>query len=344
MKENDKWQAVKNNNADYDGSFIYAVKTTGIYCRPSCNSRLPKRENVDYFSTSSDAETAGYRPCKRCFVSQADAEAIVKQACIYIAAQESIPKLEAVAAHVGLSANYFQKLFSDVLGISPRSYKDSQRQSAFKSLLQQGDDISGALHEAGFGSPSRVYEFANRYLGMTPKTYKQGGKHQQIGYTVVKTALGQLLIAATEKGLCKVSLGDDADALREELEREFHAADLVEADAHLREWTQSLIDYLAGRAPWPNLPYDLQATAFQRQVWEWLRSIPAGTTYHYDEVAKAIGKPKAARAVARACASNPVALVIPCHRILPKSGGVGGFRWKPERKKELLEIERRLAV
>ena len=344
MKDDKKWQAVQSNNAHYDGSFIYAVKSTGIYCRPSCKSRLPKRENVEYFHDGGEAEAAGYRPCKRCFVSQADAEDMVKKACVFIGAQANIPKLDVVAAHVGLSANYFQKLFSDVLGISPRSYRDSRRQTTFKTLLQQGDDISGALHEAGFSSTSRVYEFANRYLGMTPKAYQQGGKHQKIGYTVVDTSLGKLLIAATEKGLCKVSLGDDPNALCMELVREFHAAELVEADGHLREWTQSLIDYLAGRAPWPSLPYDLQATAFQRQVWEWLRSIPAGTTYHYDEVAKAIGKPKAARAVAGACAGNPVALVIPCHRILPKSGGVGGFRWKPERKKELLEIERRLAL
>jgi AraC family transcriptional regulator of adaptative response/methylated-DNA-[protein]-cysteine methyltransferase len=344
MKESDKWQAVKENDADYDGRFVYAVKTTGIYCRPSCRSRLPKRENVVYFDACRVAEAAGYRACKRCFVSQADAEDVVKKACAYIDAQENLPTLDAVAGHVGLSANYFQKLFSEVLGISPRSYRDSRRQHDFKTLLRQGDDISGALHEAGFGSSSRIYEFAGRNLGMTPNAYRKGGAHQQISYTVVKTALGQLLLAATAKGICKVSLGDDAGALRTELAREFHAAELLEADDHLREWTQSLIDYLAGRAPWPNLPYDLRATAFQRLVWEWLRSIPAGTTYHYDEVAKAIGRPKAARAVAQACARNPVALVIPCHRILPKSGGVGGFRWAPERKRELLKIERRLAL
>ena len=344
MNDNEKWQAVQSNDADYDGRFIYAVKSTGVYCRPSCKSRLPKRENVEYFHDSKAAEGVGYRPCKRCFVSQSDAETIVKKACAFIAARESSPKLDDVAAHVGLSANYFQKLFSGVLGISPRSYHDEQRQTTFKSLLKQGDDISGALHEAGFSSTSRVYEFADRYLGMTPKAYQRGGKNQKIGYTIVDTILGKLLIAATEKGLCKVSLGDDANALSMELSCEFHAAELVEADGDLRAWTQSLVDYLAGRAPWPSLPYDLQATAFQRQVWEWLRSIPVGTTYHYDEVAKAIGNPKAARAVARACARNPVALVIPCHRILPKSGGVGGFRWTPERKKELLAIERRLAL
>ncbi len=339
MKTETKWQAVISNDAHYDGVFVYAIKTTGIYCKPSCKSRTPNHVNVEYYKTNEQAETAGYRACKRCLARQVNSQEIIKKACAFIVAQDGIPKLSAVAAHVGLSPNHFQKIFSDGLGISPRSFSDNHRQQVFKKLLQQGDDISGALYEAGFSSSSRVYEFAHRYIGMTPKAYQQGGKNHQIWYSLVSCALGMMLIAATEKGICSVQLGDDENALRIKLAQEFHGADLIESDKQLTKWTQVLVDYLAGQAAWPMLPYDLKATAFQRKVWDHLRTIPAGQTYNYSDVANALGQPKAARAVARACATNPVALVIPCHRIIPKSGGVGGYRWAAERKQKLLELE-----
>jgi len=260
-------------------------------------------------------------------------------ACRYIEASEHIPTLSNVAEHVVLSPAHFQKIFSQALGISPRSYANAIRFDRFRRQLRQGDDISGALYDAGFGASSRVYEFADRYLGMTPKTYQGKGLGRTISYTIVDSALGDLVLAATEKGICAVRLGRGKKKLERELREEFAAAQFIRDDKHLRQWTQALIDYLAGAKPWPQLPYDVQATAFQRRVWEWLRAIPAGTTYNYAQVAAAIGQPTAARAVARACASNPVALVVPCHRIVPKSGGIGGYRWDPKRKRRLLKLE-----
>ena len=342
MKFEIYWNAVKQNDENFDSRFVYAVKTTGVYCKPSCRSRLPKKSNVEFFEEIQAAEEAGFRACKRCFYTQQSHVTTVKKACAFIAEQDSIPNLKTVASHVGMSPNHFQRVFSEALGISPRSYADAGRQEKFKTLLQDGESICGALYEAGFGSTSRVYEFANRYLGMTPKAYKQGGKSETIWFTVVDCSLGRLLIAATRNGLCSVSLSDDEKNLRLELAQEFHAAKLIESDSHLQQWSQALVQFLDGNESWPLLPYDIKATAFQRKVWEWLRTISPGQTYNYSDVAKAIGKPKAVRAVARACATNPVALVIPCHRIVPKSGGVGGYRWNPERKKAILEIEQKI--
>ena len=263
----------------------------------------------------------------------------IEKACAFISSAETLPTLEEVARHVGMSPTHFQKSFVRALGISPRAYADAGRQERLRQLLREGEPISGALYEAGFGSPSRVYEFAARYLGMTPKDYQQGGRAALVLFTVVPCPLGQLLVAATHKGLCSVRIGDDEDTLIRELETEFHSADLRPATDELKAWTQSLVDYIAGTAPWPLLPYDIKATAFQRKVWEWLRTIPPGETMTYGEAAEALGMPNAARAVARACATNPVALVIPCHRIVPKAGGVGGYRWAPDRKKQLLAVE-----
>ena len=301
MMTDSKWQAVLSNDADYDGIFVYGIKTTGVYCRPSCHSRIPKPENIEYFDTCEQAQQAGYRACKRCFVHWENAEHMIKSACAFIAIQKTTPKLQQVAGHVGLSANYFQQLFSEVLGISPRNYSNSHRQQRFRALLWQGDDISSAIYEAGFSASSRVYEFANRYLGMTPRAYQQGGKDYRIWFTVVSCNLGMLLIAATPRGICSVRLGDDESTLRAELGREFYAANLIESGKPFNDWTQVLVNYLSRKSPWPTLPYDLQATAFQRKVWDWLRTIPAGETYNYSDVAKAIGQPSAARAVARAC-------------------------------------------
>lgn len=262
------------------------------------------------------------------------------KACRHIEDAESLPTLLNVARHVELSPTHFQKVFTKALGISPRHYADAVRFKRLRRQLQAGDDISRALYDAGFGASSRLYEFADRYLGMTPKTYQVKGRGSIIRYTIVDSPLGNLLLAATAKGICAVRLGSSKRTLERELKKEFAAAQFVKNDKYLGQWIQALIDYLAGHRPWPLLPYDVQATAFQRRVWDWLRTIPAGTTYNYSEVAKAIGRPTAARAVARACATNPVALVIPCHRIVPKAGGVGGYRWDPDRKKKLLKLEK----
>ena len=262
------------------------------------------------------------------------------KACRHIEEAENLPALSNVAQQVELSPAYFQKIFTKALGISPRNYADAVRFKRFRRQLQMGDDISRALYEAGFGASSRLYEFAGRYLGMTPKEYQGKGRGIVIRYTITDSPLGNLLLAATEKGICAVRLGNNKRKLARELKKEFKAAQFVLNDKYLRQWIQALIDYLSGHKPWPMLPYDVQATAFQRRVWDWLRTIPSGTTYNYSQAAKAIGQPKAARAVARACATNPVALVIPCHRIVPKAGGVGGYRWNPDRKSKLLKLEK----
>ncbi len=263
------------------------------------------------------------------------------KACRLIEGAEELPTLADVAGEVRLSPAYFQRIFTKALGVSPRHYADAVRFNRLRKKLQTGDDISRALYDAGFGASSRLYEFAGRYLGMTPKVYKGKGAGMTIRYTITDSPLGALMLAATAKGICAVRLGNDKRALERELKKEFALAALLPNDAQMDKWIQALIDYLSGHRPWPVLPYDVQATAFQRRVWEWLRTTPVGKTYNYSQAAQAIGQPTAARAVARACATNPVALVIPCHRIVPKSGGVGGYRWEPRRKKELLELEKR---
>lgn len=266
-------------------------------------------------------------------------EKMVK-ACRYIEEKENLPNLSNVARYVNLSPSYFQKVFTKALTVSPRNYADAIRFDRLREGLKQGHDINHSLYDAGFGANSRLYEFAHQYLGMTPKTYQRKGQGMVISYTIVNSPLDYLLVAATKKGICSVKLGADKRELEQEFKKEFRSAQLIQNDKYLQKWTQFLIDYLSGRKPWPILPYDVQATAFQRRVWEALITIPSGKTYHYSELAKAIGQPTAARAVARACATNPVALVIPCHRILPKSGGVGGYRWDPKRKQRLLKLER----
>ncbi len=270
-------------------------------------------------------------------------EDIIQQACDYISSCEHLPSLGEVANHIGYSPSHFHRLFCQALGISPRDYADAERLKSFRESLKNDGDISDALYKAGYSSTSRVYEFSNLYLGMTPKSYKHGGKGQKIWFQISACPLGYILIAATEKGICSAHIDNDQNKLKQTLYQEFYAAELIESDKKLQDWTQKLIDYLAGDEDWPLLPYDVKATAFQRKVWDWLRTIPPGKTYHYNEVAAAIGQPNAARAVARACASNEVALVIPCHRIVPKSGGVGGYKWHPKRKTTLLETEKQLS-
>ncbi|MCA9400044.1 MAG: methylated-DNA--[protein]-cysteine S-methyltransferase [Candidatus Omnitrophica bacterium] len=264
---------------------------------------------------------------------------LVVQVCRYIEQQEHIPSLTEAAGQVNLSPGHLQRLFQQTLGISPRKYADAKRLKKFKEAVKQGEPITQALYEAGFGSSSRIYEFTHQYLGMTPRQYKTGGAAQAISYQIVNTPLGKLLIAITQKGICSMHFGSSGKNLKEALLKEFPHALKMTHHPQLTEWTQALINYLAGKNPWPLLPYDVKATAFQRKVWDFLRTIPPGQTYHYHEVAKAIGHPKASRAVGHACAVNQVALVIPCHRIVPVSGVPGHYRWGVERKKRILLCE-----
>ena len=336
------WSAVLERDASYDGVFFYGVATTGIYCRPQCPSRKPKRENAVLSFSRQALEQAGYRPCRRCQPDRqgpgVQADAVIAL-CRFIEESERIPSLSELADTANMSQSAVSRLFKDALGLTPREYADAHRTERFRGALRHGGGVLDAAYEAGYGSTSRVYDKTNGRLGMTPKSYQRRGSGMSIGYEVVSTPLGHLLVAATDNGVCAVKLGDDPDALVREVEHEFSAARMYRSLGPLSTWVIQLEDYLAGKLPWPELPYDVRATAFQRRVWDYLRRIPVGATKHYGEVAAELGQPTATRAVARACATNPVALVVPCHRVVGKNGSLTGFRWGIERKRALLDME-----
>ncbi len=343
LHEDALWAAVANRDASYDGVFYFGVRTTGVFCRPGCPSPLPKRENVAFAFSPAALLREGFRPCRRCRPDSAgrpDASiGTVVEICRFIEECKEMPALAQLAERAAMSESALLRLFRNALGITPREYADACRRQRFRKALRGGSGVLDASCEAGYGSTSRLYEGANAHLGMTPSAYRKGGKGQRIAWVVVGTPMGYLLVAATGKGISSVKLGDDPVPLVAEFKREFADAEFCEGDAQLAAWTELLVDYLSGRLPWPELPYDVRATAFQRRVWDFLRAIPAGATMHYSEVADALGQPRATRAVARACATNPVALVVPCHRIVPRGPGFAGFRWGIERKRKLLELE-----
>jgi len=330
----------------YDGEFVYAVRSTGIYCRPSCPSRRPRRPQVLFFAAPATAEQAGFRACRRC---RPDAPAVpdarvatVRAACGVLDAQPAEPwTLVRLARRVGTAPHRLQRAFRAVLGVSPRQYRAARRLQRFKTSLRKEKTVSPALYEAGYGSPSRVYETAATHLGMTPATYGRGGLGALIRYAIVTCPLGWLLVAATDRGICHISLGDSAPKVERAFRSEFPAAELVHDDAALRDWVTRLTAHLDGRERQLDLPLDVRATAFQLRVWKALQAIPYGTTRSYADIARAIGAPRATRAVARACATNPVALLIPCHRVVRQDGAPGGYRWDPKRKRALLEQEHR---
>ena len=346
LHEEALWHAVVERDASYDGVFCYGVTTTGIYCRPQCPSRKPKREHAVLSFSRPALEHAGYRPCRRCRPDRQgpgdEVDAVIRL-CRFIEEAEGIPTLSEVADVASMSESTVSRLFKSALGITPRDYADAHRTERFRETLRQRGDVLDAAYEAGYGSTSRVYENTNGRLGMTPKMYQKRGSGMRIGYEVVPTPLGHLLVAATDDGVCAVKLGSDSDALVGEMENEFSAAEMHRSLGPLSMWVTQLADYLAGKLPWPELPYDVRATAFQRKVWDYLRRIPVGSTKHYSEVAAELGQPTSTRAVARACATNPVALVVPCHRVVGKDGSLTGYRWGIERKKALLEMESHLA-
>ena len=352
MNEERYWQAVQMRDTNADGLFIYAVRSTGIYCRPTCPSRRPNREQVVFFQLPAAAERAGFRPCRRCRPEEADVREpqveLVQRACGYIAEQlDRAPTLDDIGRAVGLSPYHLQRTFKRIMGITPRQYADACRLGQLKARLKEGDDVTTALYEAGYSSSSRLYEQAPARLGMTPATYRRGGVGAHIRYAIANSPLGRLLVAATERGVCFVSLGDSDAELTAALVREYPGAtlepdisdELSAAQLGLSGWVQAILQHLRGQQPHLDLPIDIQATAFQWRVWEALRAIPYGDTRSYRAVAEALGQPTAARAVARACATNPVALVIPCHRVVGEDGGLRGYRWGAERKRALLEQE-----
>jgi len=349
MVEEQCWRAVQARTRTADGAFVYAVRTTQIYCRPSCPSRKPLRGNVEFFPLPEAAERAGYRACRRCRprdVPAGDpAVARVRRACAVIETSleeelDGAPSLGALAERVGSSPFHLQRLFKRHLGISPREYADARRLDRVKRMLRRGDGVAGALYEAGYGSASRLYERSDAQLGMTPATYKKGGRGASIAYTITASPLGRLLVGVTGRGVCAVSLGDDDAALVEGLLAEYPAASISRADARLMPTVAAILAHLSGAEPALDLPLDLRATGFQWRVWQELRRIPRGETTSYGAIAAAIGQPKAVRAVANACANNRVAVVIPCHRAIRQDGALGGYRWGVERKEKLLAAEK----
>ena len=339
------WDAVEGRDQGMNGVFLYAVLTTGIYCRPGCPARRPKRENVVYFRSREAAEQAGFRPCKRCkpnFTANPEGNwALVEKVCRYIDAHsDESTRLDALSRALGVSPFHLQRTFKALTGITPRAYADSRKLTALKEGLRQGHSVTRSLYDAGYGSSSRLYERAASQLGMTPSRYRKQGAGVKISYAIGGTAVGRVLIATTPRGICSIQFGESADALERALRREYRQAEVKRADRELAAQLRSVRDQIRGQRT-ERLPLDIQATAFQRLVWEQLRTIPRGATKSYSEVARAIGRPRSARAVARACATNPVAVAIPCHRVVREDGAMGGYRWGVERKQKLLTLERK---
>jgi AraC family transcriptional regulator, regulatory protein of adaptative response / methylated-DNA-[protein]-cysteine methyltransferase len=341
FKNDERWNLVLARDANADGQFVYAVKSTGVFCRPSCPSRRPRRENVEFFNSPALAQEAGYRSCHRCVPTRPNLQRqMVEAACRYLNDHlESTVTLETLSRHVGVSPFYFQRLFKRTLGISPRQYQQAQRANRFKNALRDDGRITDAIYNAGYSSSSRAYDNIPGQLGMTPSAFRRNGHGTVIRYSILSTQLGKLLIATTERGLCAVRFGDRESALISELRREFRAASISRDDQALQPVAGQVQALLRAGATTARIPLDIQGTAFQQQVWNKLREIPRGETRSYAEIAKAIGRPAAVRAVASACASNPVALVVPCHRVVQKNGSLAGYRWGMKRKAALLETE-----
>lgn len=343
LTEDDLFAALMARDPRADGRVYYAITSTGVYCRPVCPARKPLRKNVRYFLSPASAERAGFRACRRCHprdVPRDPAMDLVERACADIDAHvDEDCSLRAVADRIGGSPHHLQRTFKAMLGVSPKAYADARRIERFKASVRNGDDVTTALYDAGYGSSSRLYERADAELGMTPSAYREGGKGARVRYATAESPLGALLVAATERGLCAVRLGDDPAALVDELREELPAADVAGDDGSLADVLGQVLALIGGELPRADFPLDVRATAFQRRVWAELQAIPRGETRSYAEIARRIGQPAAARAVARACASNPVALVVPCHRVVQADGGLGGYRWGVERKAELLRRE-----
>ncbi len=346
VEENSYWRGVLERDRRLDGAFVFAVRSTGIYCRPSCPSRRPARKQVTFFPLPEAAERAGFRPCRRCHPRDTRASnpqtGLVRRVCERIDSNLEEPlKLQALSALLGTSPFHLQRTFKRLMGISPREYADARRMHRFKAHLREGKELTDAMYEAGYGSSSRLYERAASQLGMTPATYRKGGRGMTIGYTVANCPLGRVLVAATERGVCMVSLGDADAVLEAALVSEYPNAEIHRDAPELSKWVKAILSNLNGHERRLDLPLDVEATAFQRRVWQELRHIPYGRTRSYTEVARAIGRPRAVRAVARACATNPVSIVVPCHRVVREDGSLAGYRWGLERKQTLLKNELR---
>lgn len=339
-----RWQAFQSKSREFDGVFYLGVRTTGIFCRPSCRSRSPKRENVLFFATAGEAEKAGFRACLRCkpndeYFPGAGAALVLRAFDLLQADEMEVPTIEELSIQLNVSPGHLQKTFKTILRLSPKEVVDMMRIENFKQKVKQ-TDVTTSLYESGFGSSRSLYEKAGETLGMTPAVYKKGGKEMSIAYTIVDSRLGKLMVAATERGICAVSFGDDAAKLEDELKKEFWAAAIKNDDKVLKDSVTAILRNLEGERNMPDLPLDVRANAFQMRVWAELRKIPYGETRSYGEIAEKLGNPRAVRAVARACATNPVALITPCHRVIAANGKLSGYRWGVERKQQLLAQEK----
>jgi AraC family transcriptional regulator of adaptative response/methylated-DNA-[protein]-cysteine methyltransferase len=330
-----------------DGAFVYAVRSTGIYCRPSCPSRRPRAAQILLFIQPDAAERAGFRACRRCLPREARGNPhakLIRRVCSEIEGHAEGPlSLRNLAERAGLSAAHLQRTFRKAMGISPRQYADALRVTRLESELRKGNDVTTALHKVSYGSASRLYEKSDAHLGMTPATYRRGGAGMTISYTIAPCSLGRVLVAATERGISAVYLGDRDPEMVAALHKEYPRAEIRSGSGEHSKWVREIVRHLAGTNPQVDLPTDVVATAFQRRVWEALRAIPSGATRTYSEVARSIGKPSAIRAVGHACATNPTSIVVPCHRVIRTDGTLGGYRWGLERKQSLIERERRAA-
>ena len=338
-----RWQAVSSRQASADGSFVYAVATTGVYCRPSCAARAARRENVSFHRTPADAEAAGFRPCKRCRPHgrsriELRAEAVART-CRLIDEAEEPPSLDDLARAAGVSRFYFHRVFKEIVGVTPKAYGAARRRARVQTELRDAPNVTAAIYGAGYNASSRFYENVEAKLGMTPSAYRNGGQDSMIRFAVGECSLGSILVAASDKGVCAIQLGDDPDALVRELQDRFPRAQLIGADAAFEQLDARVIGFVEAPAQGFDLPLDVRGTAFQQRVWQALRNIPAGSTASYAEIARRIGQPKAVRAVAQACASNAIAVAIPCHRVVRNDGALSGYRWGVERKRALLEKE-----
>lgn len=343
LNDDARWEAVRRRNPTADGAFYYSVRTTGVYCRPSCAARLARRENVAFHLTSEDAERAGFRPCKRCRPHEASLverhAAVVATACELIDASDEMPSLDVLAEAAGLSRFHFHRVFKAVTGVTPKAYADARRGQRVRAELAQSETVTQAIYGAGFNSNSRFYAASENLLGMTPTQFRAGGNGNVIRFAVGECSLGSILVAATDKGVCAIEFGNDPDALVRALQDRFPKAQLVGGDKAFERLVAKVVGFVEAPAEGLDLPLDVRGTAFQKRVWNAIRAIPAGATASYAEIAQRIAQPNAARAVAQACASNTLAIAIPCHRVVRRDGGLSGYRWGVERKQALLTRE-----
>jgi len=343
IEQDPRWAALAARSVAADGTFFYSVRTTGVYCRPSCGARLPRPENVRFHATREEAEGAGFRPCKRCRPDRASlAEqhaATVTEICRLIETSSRVPALDALAARAGMSPFHFHRVFKGVTGLTPRAYAAAHRGERVRRELGKAPTVTAAIYDSGYSSNGRFYGESEQMLGMTPTEYRAGGARAEIRFAVGECSLGSILVARSERGVCAIFLGDDPEALTRELQDRFPRATLIGADPAFEDVVAKVVGLIEAPGTGVDLPLDVRGTAFQQRVWRALREIPAGSTASYREIASRIGAPRAVRAVAHACAVNPVAVAIPCHRVVRSDGGLAGYRWGVERKRELLERE-----